>query len=169
MVGEPSFEWDGAKDRANRLKHGVSFADAQGAFFDPRRVIAEDLEHSDAETRYFCFGIVAGGVMTVRFTYRAGRIRIFGAGYCEKESRSMSNRIVRYTGEIGRVRVIEDFLPAPADLVPREENVKVTLSLSRRSLDFFKREAKKRRVPYQRMIRALVDTYAERQAGSRRK
>jgi len=82
----------------------------------------------------------------------------------------MSNRTVRYTeGEIGRVRIMEDFLPAPADLVLREDNVKVTLSLSRRSLDFFKREAKKRRVPYQRMIRALVDTYAERQAGGRRR
>jgi predicted DNA binding CopG/RHH family protein len=80
----------------------------------------------------------------------------------------MSGRTVRYTaGEIGRVRVIEDFLPAPADLVPREENVKVTLSLSRRSLDFFKREAKRSHVPYQRMIRALVDTYAERQAGGK--
>ena len=80
----------------------------------------------------------------------------------------MSNRTVRYSaGEIGRARVIDDFLPAPADLVPREENVKVTLSLSRRSLDFFKREAKKRRVPYQRMIRALVDTYAERQVGGK--
>jgi predicted DNA binding CopG/RHH family protein len=80
----------------------------------------------------------------------------------------MSKRTVRYTaGEIGRVRPIEDFLPAPADLMPREENVKVTLSLSRRSLDFFKREAKKRRVPYQRMIRAPVDTYAERQAGEK--
>ena len=78
----------------------------------------------------------------------------------------MSSRTVRYTaGEIGRVRVIEDFLPAPSDLVPREDNVKVTLSLSRRSLDFFKREARKRRVPYQRMIRALVDAYAEKQAG----
>ena len=80
----------------------------------------------------------------------------------------MSSRTVRYTaGEIGRVRVIEDFLPPLADLVPREDNVKVTLSLSRRSLDFFKREARKRRVPYQRMIRALVDAYAERQAGGR--
>lgn len=80
----------------------------------------------------------------------------------------MSNRAVKYTaGEIGRVRVIEDFLPAPADLVPREDNVKVTLTLSRRSLDFFKREAKKRRVPYQRMIRALVDRYAERQAAAK--
>ncbi len=79
----------------------------------------------------------------------------------------MSNRAVRYTpGEIGRVRVIEDFLPAPTDLVPREQNVKVTLS--RRSLDFFKREAKRRRVPYQRMIRALVDIYAERQAGGKK-
>ncbi len=81
----------------------------------------------------------------------------------------MSNRIVRYTaGEIGRFRVVEDFLPPPDDLVLREDNVKVTLSLSRRSLDFFKREARKRRVPYQRMIRVLVDTYAERQAGGKR-
>jgi predicted DNA binding CopG/RHH family protein len=82
----------------------------------------------------------------------------------------MSSRTVKYTaGEIGRLRVVEDFLPPPADLVPREDNVKVTLSLSRRSLDFFKREARKRRVPYQRMIRALVNKYAERQAGSRAK
>ena len=82
----------------------------------------------------------------------------------------MSNRTVKYTaGEIGRIRMVEDFLPPPADLVLREDNVKVTLSLSRRSLDFFKREAKKRHVPYQRMIRALVDTYAERQAGARGK
>jgi predicted DNA binding CopG/RHH family protein len=78
----------------------------------------------------------------------------------------MSNRTVKYSGgEIGRVRVVEDFLPAPEALVPREENVKVTLSLSRRSVDFFKSAAKARRVPYQRMIRALVDAYAEKQAG----
>jgi predicted DNA binding CopG/RHH family protein len=78
----------------------------------------------------------------------------------------MSNRTVKYTaGEIGRVRVVKDFLPSPDALVPREENVKVTLSLSRRSVDFFKQAAKARRVPYQRMIRALVDAYAERQEG----
>ena len=85
MAGEPSFEWDPIKDRANRAKHGVSFLLAQGAFFDPRRVIAEDLSHSsEAENRYFCFGEVGGGIMTVRFTWRDGRIRIFGAGYCRK-------------------------------------------------------------------------------------
>jgi len=78
----------------------------------------------------------------------------------------MSNRTVRYTAsEIGRVRVVADVLPALADVVPREDNVKVTLCLSPRSLDFFKREARKRGVSYRRMIRTLVDTYAERRAG----
>jgi predicted DNA binding CopG/RHH family protein len=76
----------------------------------------------------------------------------------------MSRKTVKYNkGEIGRARVIEDFLPAPDDLVLRDDNVKVTLSLSRRSVDFFKRAAKARRVSYQRMIRALVDQYAEKQ------
>ena len=59
--------------------------------------------------------------------------------------------------------MVKDFLPPPDKLVMRESNVKVTLSLSRKSVDFFKREAKKQRVPYQRMIRALVNAYAERQ------
>ncbi len=81
MAAESNFEWDAAKDRVNRVKHGVSFAVAQMSFFDPRRVIAEDLQHGGAEKRYFCFGKVANGVLTVRFTYRENRIRIFGAGY----------------------------------------------------------------------------------------
>jgi uncharacterized DUF497 family protein len=76
------FEWDPAKDLANRAKHGVSFADAQYPFEDAGRVIAEDLKHStDAEKRYSCFGKCGGAVMTVRFTYRENVIRIIGAGY----------------------------------------------------------------------------------------
>ncbi len=59
-----------------------------------------------------------------------------------------------HTGEIGRVRLVEDFLPAPADLVLREENVKVTLALSRRSLDFFKREAESAACPISACPRA---------------
>jgi uncharacterized DUF497 family protein len=81
---QPDFEWDEAKNRANRAKHGVGFEDAQAAFLDPHRVIAEDLSHSSSEQRYFCFGEVEGGVMTVRFTWRENRIRIFGAGYWRK-------------------------------------------------------------------------------------
>ena len=65
-------------------------------------------------------------------------------------------------GEMGNIRIVKDFLPPPSQLVLREDNVKVTLSLSRRSIDFFKREARKQRVPYQKMIRALVDGYAEK-------
>ena len=78
------FEWDSRKDQENQKKHGVAFAVAQLAFADSRRVIAEDLSHSSAEKRYYCFGEVGGGILTVRFTYRAEVIRIYGAGYWRK-------------------------------------------------------------------------------------
>ena len=78
------FEWDVRKDEENHAKHGVPFALAQYAFTDPNRVIAEDTTHSAKELRYFCFGRVGQGILTVRFTYRAGVIRIFGAGYWRK-------------------------------------------------------------------------------------
>ncbi len=83
-MSKASFEWDVEKDLENQAKHGVSFAQAQYAFVDPRRVIAEDLSHSQTEKRYYCFGAVEGGILTVRFTYRLGTIRIFGAGYWRK-------------------------------------------------------------------------------------
>lgn len=67
-----------------RLEHGVSFEEAQRAFLDPRRLIVPDLSHSKSEQRFFCFGEVDGGVMTVRFTWREGRLRIIGAGYWRK-------------------------------------------------------------------------------------
>lgn len=79
-----SFEWDPDKDAENQRKHGVSFAQAQTAFLDSGRVIARDLEHSRTEPRFYCFGRVADGVLTVRFTYRANVIRIIGAGYWRK-------------------------------------------------------------------------------------
>ena len=78
---ESSFEWNPDKDAENQRKHGVSFAEAQLAFMDPRRVIAGDLQHSDIEARYYCFGQVASSILTVRFTWRHGVIRIIGAGY----------------------------------------------------------------------------------------
>ncbi len=83
-MGKARFEWDSEKDLENRRKHRVSFAEAQFAFADPRRVIAEDLSHSEDEKRYYCFGHVSGGVLTIRFTYRSGLIRILGAGYWRK-------------------------------------------------------------------------------------
>ena len=79
-----SFEWDEDKNAENLEKHGVNFETAQYAFIDPKRVIAQDLTHSKIEKRYYCFGKVKGGVLTVRFTYRGNRIRIIGAGYWRK-------------------------------------------------------------------------------------
>jgi uncharacterized DUF497 family protein len=75
------FKWDERKNTQNQAKHGVPFEVAQYAFSDPNRVIAEDLSHSRREKRYYCFGRVGDGIMTVRFTYRGNVIRIFGAGY----------------------------------------------------------------------------------------
>jgi uncharacterized DUF497 family protein len=61
MKKQSDFEWDSKKDQLNQEKHGVSFALAQLAFLDHKRVILEDLEHSDDEKRYYCLGMVAGG------------------------------------------------------------------------------------------------------------
>ncbi len=78
------FEWDEQKALENQHKHGVSFYEAQKAFLDEHRVIAEDLAHSHNEKRYYCFGKIDSHVMTVRFTYRSHKIRIIGAGYWRK-------------------------------------------------------------------------------------
>lgn len=89
---EMSFEWNVPKDRENQEKHGVSFQTAQYAFADLERVIAEDLSHSENEKRFFCFGMVNGGVLTVRFTVRGSTIRIFGAGYWRKGKMIYENK-----------------------------------------------------------------------------
>ncbi len=79
-----SFEWNEEKDIENLHKHGVSFKKAQFAFRDLKRVIAKDTDHSENEERYYCFGKVKEGILTVRFTYRNNKIRIIGAGYWRK-------------------------------------------------------------------------------------
>jgi uncharacterized protein len=84
---EVSFEWDPDKDAANQRKHGVSFGLAQQAFLGPKRVIARDLAHGGSEERFYCFGVVGEGILTVRFTYRNEVIRIIGAGYWRKGKR----------------------------------------------------------------------------------
>ena len=82
-MNETDFEWDDTKNIDNQRKHGVSFDEAQYAFLDENRVIAEDLSHSQHEKRYYCFGLneQRNGILTARFTYRSGHIRIIGAGY----------------------------------------------------------------------------------------
>ena len=70
---------------------------------------------------------------------------------------------IKYTDEpMGEIEIIEDFLPPPEELVFKKDNTKVTIALSRRSVEFFKREAKKHHTQYQKMIRNLLDEYVDR-------
>lgn len=69
---------------------------------------------------------------------------------------------IKYTDEPIETRVIEDFLPSPEELAFKEEPVKVTLALSKSTVAFFKDEARKNNTQYQRMIRRLLDAYAQR-------
>jgi predicted DNA binding CopG/RHH family protein len=73
----------------------------------------------------------------------------------------MSKKMHDENEPFGTVERVVDFLPSPSQLVPRDDNVKVTLSLSRESVDFFKQVAKQNSVPYQRMIRNLIDQYTQ--------
>lgn len=91
MTSNYNFEWDETKNQLNMEKHGVSFCEAQQAFLDKKRVLAEDLEHSEYERRYYCFGEVNNEIMTARFTYRAEKIRIIGAGYWRKGKKIYEN------------------------------------------------------------------------------
>ncbi|SRR6266567_723235 len=88
-----------------------------------------------------------------------------------KPIRTKADHRAAYTNEpLGKLRVVPDFLPAPKDLVFREESVKVTLTLSKRSVEFFKQEAAKHDTQYQRLIRRQLDAYVEHylQAGGSR-
>jgi hypothetical protein len=69
-------------------------------------------------------------------------------------------RKTTYTNEPMRAEVIEDFLPPPEQLVRKEDTVKVTISLSKPTVDFFKDRARRSRTQYQKMIRRLLDLYA---------
>jgi uncharacterized protein len=83
-VKKTRFEWDEEKDRENQEKHHVLFTEAQHAFLDLHRIIAEDIAHSSEESRFYCIGRVEDDIMTVRFTHRGGVIRIYGAGNWRK-------------------------------------------------------------------------------------
>lgn len=80
-----------------------------------------------------------------------------------KNPYAMSKKIKYIEEPLSKVRVISDFLPSPAELAFREEGVKVTLALSKKSIEFFKAEASRHHTQYQRMIRRLLDAYVETQ------
>lgn len=81
----------------------------------------------------------------------------------EKGEKYMLRKKIKYTdGPVGKVKIINDFLPTPDELVLKEETIKVTLSLTKESVKFFKYEAERRDTHYQTMIRVLLDEYSHR-------
>lgn len=92
-----------------------------------------------------------------------GKYGLLGQDFGEKERSYMKKKMAKitYTDEpikIGK-RLADDFLPSPAELAARERTIKVTIGLSERSIEFFKREALENDVGYQSMIRNLLDVY----------
>jgi hypothetical protein len=136
-VAKTHFEWDPKKDLENQQKSGTT----------------------------------ASGRLTAAFSRSGSHTarRLFGSSgraTGEKGRESMSGK-VRYTSEpLGKLKVVPDFLPSPEDLAFRDDGIKVTIALSRRSVDFFKGEARKHGTQYQRMIRRLLDAYTERHASA---
>ena len=74
----------------------------------------------------------------------------------------MNKKVKRKDGPIGEVKIVEDFLPSPEELAMKEETVKVTIMLSRSSVEFFKEKATENQMAYQKMIRKLLDSYVDR-------
>lgn len=80
----------------------------------------------------------------------------------------MKKKTAKYTDEpLGKVKIVADFLPRPDDLVTKDETIKITLSLSKSSVEYFKYMAKKHHTQYQKMIRNLLDRYAQHYDKSR--
>lgn len=73
-------------------------------------------------------------------------------------------RTIKYTDEpMDDIKLIPDFLPSPDELAFKEETVKITIALSKRSVEFFKKHASNHKTPYQKLIRRLLDEYVNRQ------
>ncbi|MBI2932141.1 MAG: BrnT family toxin [Planctomycetes bacterium] len=96
MVGEPRFEWDPRKDRANRRKHGVSFSEARTVFFDEGALMTADPDHSDEEDRFLIIGFsIQARVLLVCFCERRDGdvIRIISARRATKRERRLYGRL----------------------------------------------------------------------------
>ena len=72
----------------------------------------------------------------------------------------------KYSNEPISFRVVEDFLPPPSNLIAKQETTKITISLNKSSIDFFKAKAKQHKTKYQKMIRQVLDEYSRIYAGS---
>ena len=79
----------------------------------------------------------------------------------EEEKRYLKKKIKYSDEKIGKIKIVKDFLPTPEELVFKEDTVKITLNLSKSSVEYFKELAKKHHSQYQKVIRTLLDNYTD--------
>lgn len=84
----------------------------------------------------------------------------------EKVNESMNAKTKDSDGPIDEYELVEDFLPSPDELAFKEDIVKVTIALSKSSVEFFKAKADEHNTAYQKMIRRLLDSYVDRHSGT---
>ena len=82
---------DPIKNAENKRKHGITLYEARKAFDDPGGFSARNKLHSSEEFRLFRYGKIKERVCTVRYVIRAGKIRIFGAGFWRKGETTYEN------------------------------------------------------------------------------
>jgi len=129
-------------------------------------LLPNDVAHSKAEQNSdFIVSAVWARVLQPSGSLIAMRsFELSGPAIGVKVNKFMNAKI-KYTNEpLGKVEVIADMLPSPEQLAFKEDTVKVTIALSKTSVDFFKKEAKKHDTKYQQMIRRLLDEYTQMQS-----
>lgn len=155
-----SFIWDSEKELINIYKHGIDFVTAAKAFKDlkERFILTPDTARkkkgfSALVKSVIKFSRLGLHLVVARLEYLA--LDIGGRGL-----NTMKKKIRNSNKPIGKLTRIHDFLPLPEELVLPQETIKVTLSLKKSSVEFFKHKATEYHTKYQRMIRELLDRYA---------
>ncbi len=91
MIMRLEFSWDPTKARSNARKHGISFEEAQTAFYDDNARLTHDPDHSDQEDRFLLLGMSAVlHLLVVSHSYREGDsvIRIISARKATKHEQT---------------------------------------------------------------------------------
>ena len=158
-MSESNFEWNENKNLENQQKHGISFEQAQYAFYDGILHIAR------TRIAIFASAWIKMEAVSLPFDSPIEKIKsVSSERDIGGKVRKLMSRQIQYTDEpIGDFKVVADFLPSPDELRLKNENTKITISLSKESVDFFKQAAAKNHMQYQKMIRQLLNEYVAHQ------
>lgn len=152
-----NFEWDDNKNTTNQKNHSISFEEAILAFKDSNRIILEDKMHSDSERRLFCIGNTKMPMYALLVRGVGGKVNKF-----TRNKTKYSETPAEFKDSLGKAVQIDDFLAPPEQLFSQEPMKKITIELSSSSVEYFKILAQEFQIPYQQMIRKVLDSYVRK-------